>query len=892
MPERDPAMDDTDQNLRRRRARVAHAAVQAARAHGVLAVDELRVRPRHRDGQLLGADALAADQRLFGQRQRDFAGVFDRGVIAGLEVTQPLLPDEDEVEEARLDPLKLELGPGHGLTRTGSTLVVRERVEIDLTQFPIFEQLDGSLDLDRRPRAPARTQSGVFALTLRPVEYTANPVAPYPREITGERRLEDGDVIEACAVTLVPVASESSLDGVDAGPAALARRVFVEGLDPLLADDALPLAIVALERGRIAWLDVELARRQCLADPARGLGAGPRALREAHQRHFSRRMAKILERRASEGSGQRFAASDYFEVLPPTGTIPTQAVAVAGDRIVQWFFPANVECEVVLVPEDELAELVDEAMLMPAFDLRQSAEQAEASPVVLAIAVPREDFPEWSHATSGVLHRPIGPRLGSYARRRPIEALIDRARKPALLSGGPTIAELVPWETALAQAQSLVFFRQRRRARSSFALARYGPVPVEQRPSSSLPPAIRARIEAAGELERFDRLLATAPTEALEGLELLLARPIFAAQAVLINACVAELSSRTRRRILEPGTVTVGGASIAVAGVPAGAPAPLRVRPLTLEDVDIVVARFDGDPELGLGIAALRAFEPDLNALAQRLVIAQTLRVPELDRRTRALAPEFHEQRAAELLALAVANDVYGIRDLVGYVRPEPPPLSTPLYSNGSASSGFEHAQAVGQAALFAIIWRHADDTLRERLDQFFADARTRLGLVASVVLMGLLRLAWQCSLESAKDVDLLIERVYRWPFAPDSDFELPVLSAHPRLELTASNPRLTGFLNAMANAAGQLADPAFNFPAAQVAFDGEGFPPESMAAVDAYRVLGCAFGSVDLMITVGGVHAFLPAEFSDFVAAMREAVAARDLELMQTVHDEWRDRL
>jgi len=869
------------------------AVLQAVKA-GVLDVDERRARARYSDGQVLGADGFRRDHALFARRQRDLGRIVERGVVEGLHLRQALLLDGDGLATDKLDPTRLVIDPGHGVTRAGQTIVVRSKLEIDLTQLPIFQKLDAVFGLDRLPRPPIRTQSGVFAVALRPVEFTANPVAPYPTQITGERRLEDGDVIEASLVTLVPLQSESSLDGVDAGPAALAHRVFVGGLDPLPIDDALPIAALALERGQIVWLDVDVARREATADPGHGFGIGHRAELDAHMRHFEQRMAAIIERRQQAALGTRFAASDYFEVLPPAGEIPTAGVSVSGDRLVQWFFPADVEADLVLIAEDELPELIEEAMPLGPYDLSQGAKIAEASPIMIAITVPRDDFAATAQALGGVLRQSIGPRLGSFARRRPIDALLRRFQRPASLVGGPTVPELVPWENALAGASSLFFFRQRRRARTSFALARYGPIPIEQRPSGTLFALIRERIDAAGELARFDQLLAEAGAEALERLEALFSLGSFAAP-VLVNGVMAELSSRTRRRLLEPNKVTAGGASISIAGVPAGAPAPLRVRPLSFDEVDVIAKRYEDPSELGDGIALLVAIEPELISLENRLVIAQSLRLPELDHRIRETPVEAHEALAAKLRALAEANDVNGIRDLVGYIRAEPPPLQVPRRGNGVPSTGFEHADAIGEAALFTILWAEGDELVRNALDKMLEHPAARQPLVATVLMMGLLRLAWRVRLHGSDDVWLLLEHLYRWAFTPEAKLRLPTLGAGVEVRLEGTNPQLAAHLQLMATAGVQLTTdmpPGLDLSQASALLEAQGFPPVGLEPVDAYRIIGCAFANLSPVSTTGGIEQFVAAEFPDYVAALSKAVLAADIEAIQAVNEEWSDKV
>lgn len=880
-------LESYEPSIHDHRALVHQAEVRGAVDVGVLHVDEARVRTRYADGQILGADGFNRDQKLFLRRQQDLGRLVSRGVVEGLTVEQPLVSGGESEDVP--DPTRLIIAAGHGVTRSGETVVLRDSVEIDLTDLPTFQRLDADFRLDRRPRPPARTQSGVFALVLRPVEYTANPVAPYPKEITGQRRLEDGDVIEATAITLVPIASESSLDGIDAGPAALARRIFVEDVDPVVSHHALPLAAVALERGTIAWIDVHCVRREAKADPELGFGAGHRSTLEAHMRHFAARMDSILARLPPAPLATRFAATDYFEVLPPAGELPPTSVSVEGDRLAQWFFPAAVDADLALVPEDELPALLEEAMTLSAYDLSQAAKAAEATPMLMVIPVSRERFVELVPQFVDGTRRRIGPRLGSYARRRPVDALLRRVQRPLASLGGPTSPALLPWETALAEATSVYFFRQRRRARTSFALPRSGPIPLEQRPSATLPLAIRMRIEAAGELARFDRVFAQAGPDALDRIAAVLSLPWFGSDPLFVNGVMAELSSYTRRRLLEPGTVTVGGSSISVAGVPAGAPAPLRLRPVTLEEADAVASRYEGPPELGDGMAALRAFEGTLGDLGNRLVIAQSLRLPELDDRIRETRPEEHPALAAVLLGYAVSNDVNAIRDLVGYIRAEPPPLETPRYDTGPPSTGFAQAEAIGQSALFTILWNHADDLARVDLDALMNHSHSQQPLVATVLMMGLLREAWGITLDTPDDAWLLIERLYRWPFSPEVPFVTPTLGyvAEPFVSRSADAPVELGLLlDAIAAAGPYLAGlSGGDYSIVSDELESALFPPDPLEAVDAYRILGCAFGSVDLASQFGDVIFDFPTLLPDYVSVLLAAVATADMARLQQLY-------
>src|SRR5690606_19403224 len=126
-----------------------------------------------------------------------------------------------------------------------------------------------------------------------------------------------------------------------------------------------------------------------------------------------------------------------------------------------WFFPSTMETDLALVPDDELPALMEEAMHLGPLSLTQGAAALEATPMMILIPVARDSFMTNVNAMGGIMRQPMGPRLGSYAYRRPVDAWQHRFRRPALSNGAPTAPLLIPWETALGAATTLYFVRQR-----------------------------------------------------------------------------------------------------------------------------------------------------------------------------------------------------------------------------------------------------------------------------------------------------------------------------------------------------------------------------------------------------------------------------------------------
>src|SRR6185295_18044803 len=135
----------------------------------------------------------------------------------------------------------------------------------------------------------------------------------------------------------------------------LARRIFVDrtpGGTPL---DAVPLALVQLERGFVRWVDSWLVRRE-IGTTHEGIASyarSPRALAEAHVQHYHAHLAAIAATRAQAGRPAAFAASEELATLPPVGAFPVASLDLA--TATERFFPAPMPVQLHVVPDDELA---------------------------------------------------------------------------------------------------------------------------------------------------------------------------------------------------------------------------------------------------------------------------------------------------------------------------------------------------------------------------------------------------------------------------------------------------------------------------------------------------------------------------------------------------------
>ena len=422
--------------------------LQLLRDRGTIVLDEQRRRPRYFDGRFLAARDLTREQSYFLSRQATLGQVLGTGVVSGLRVERSAGAGE------------IRITAGHGITPAGELVAVDADLTVRLAEVTESERLNVAFGLRRLPQPPARARTGLYVIGLRPVEFSANPIAAYPTSLDGPRTLQDGEIVEATAVSLVPYPEEAA---GEAGMrrARLARDIFVAGSSRGIPTEILPLAILALERGTVLWVDPFLVRRELGAQNGDlpGLGLAPRALREAHMLQYELHLRDVIEDRRRRGLSEAFAATQHFLTLPPAGRLPKGAVDATS--FLQTFFPPEVDVDLALVPEDEVAALLRDSLLLPPIDLTLGPQDLASMPVLALVPVTRDRLRTLAGQLPSIV-RPARPILsGRIALQRPID-LLESIKLPRLL---PPPSQADPsdqsWRSALANAPHLWFVRRR-----------------------------------------------------------------------------------------------------------------------------------------------------------------------------------------------------------------------------------------------------------------------------------------------------------------------------------------------------------------------------------------------------------------------------------------------
>ncbi len=498
---------------------------------GTVVVDDRRRRPLYFDGRFLAARDLTREQNYFLTRQADLGRAGGSGVVHGL-----LVRPGSSASSIRIEP-------GHGATPSGELVVLSEALEINLADVTLGQRLDTAFGLAAIPALPQRSRSGLFVVALRTVELTANLIASYPTSITGPRSAEYGDIVEAAAVTLYPYEDQGGRVELDQRRARVARELFLLNRGRGLAAEALPLALVALDRGVVRWVDPFMVRREVGGQHGDVLSrtSVSRAQREAYLLQYDAHLQDVLRLRQAGQRGWRFAATEHFQALPPVGRLPAAAIAPADFS--QIFFPPEVDAELSFVAEDEITALIEEGLLLAPIDLTLSGDELESTDVLVLLPVPRRRLRALRNTTGSLTRAlpPSTPRL--LAKARPIDVLRLRLppRLPVMLQ--PDAGELADqaWREALAATDLLWYVRRRN---LSYRAELAGAPVIVGRDELGLERDLGDRLRNLGLLTRYRRLREAATADGVRILAATLASPKVSASPLLTEAAISALESQ------------------------------------------------------------------------------------------------------------------------------------------------------------------------------------------------------------------------------------------------------------------------------------------------------------------------------------------------------------
>jgi len=579
-------------------------------AKGILVSDDRRRRPLWFDGRFLDAAALNTEQNYILGRQADIARVAGIGIVDGLSV-------ERSENRARYVSVK----KGRGITPSGELVMISQDVEVDLANVPEIQKLDASFGLSELPKQSTINRSGLYILALRPVEFTANPVASYPTSIDGARSVEDGNIIEATAIILVPYPDQSARVELGQRRKQVAHEVFVAGSQLGQPQGVLPLAMVALNLGVIQWLDMFMVRREvgALDHDVFGLGLSPRALREAYLRQYYDHLSEVLSQ--SSTAAARFAAAEHFAALPAAGPMPASAINT--DDFSQVYFPAEMDVDLSIIAEDELPALIEDSYTLPPVDLTLAPEFQESTSILVVIPVARSKLRQLSLSLKTLARDLPAAAPGLVSKRKPIEALkLLSQRRISSTSTGTTEPDETAWKQLLQSVEILWYVRRRNLHYRAEVSAQAIPI---MRDESSIEAEVSTRLK---ELE-LNTLMGNIKR-----------RGTTTAEAEIMN--------------LFSSPALLGGSSIAVT---AAVNEINKLEKVDRASVLKVTERFNRDV-FGTGVSRLEKAVPELASDKKKLeLLSDSGKLPELDEVAKSLTPQEFEKFSSELSEASSGTD-------------------------------------------------------------------------------------------------------------------------------------------------------------------------------------------------------------------------------------------
>jgi hypothetical protein len=378
--------------------------------NGSIVLASRRTRPLWFDGRFLAARDLERDQDYFLRRQ---AGL---GKAAGFGIIHGLLVDTVTTGGQVADPETIIVRAGHGITPGGQLVMIPNDLTVRISDLEDEENLDAQFGISSVPAPLARTRTGLFIVALRPVQFTANPIASYPTSVQGSQTVQDGTVVEATAVSLVPYPVPSTNYDATTQKAAVARQIFVASAPAMLSDSLLALAMISIERGVIGWLDTHMVRREWGPDAddlRRGLADA--ATQQAYLLQYDAQLQQIITPLSSSNLPARFAATDYFQALPPAGRFPLASIDAV--NLTQLFFPQQANVSLSIVPQDELPALINDGTSLPPIDLTLAASAYADLALLALIPVARQQFAALAQSLKMTTLAAALPQAASYRKR-------------------------------------------------------------------------------------------------------------------------------------------------------------------------------------------------------------------------------------------------------------------------------------------------------------------------------------------------------------------------------------------------------------------------------------------------------------------------------------------
>lgn len=309
-------------------------------------IDPRMTRTHYFDGRLLTAEDLERDQIYLDQRLREIGKALGSGIIAGLELS------------FSTDPYRLAVEPGNAMTAAGRVLHLDTKMTVNPGDRSLISQLNNGKH--------THFNRGLYAVVLRYVDVPTDIAEVFPTDLANRRGSDYALVTESVQLGLVPL--PVALPAQDT--LRLRARLMAELLDNKLASSVIPedsvaLGLLSIVNDTPQWVDSELLRHPIRPEPDHD------DLQQDLYRQYQSLLNDITGHRAAGGLAQPFAASDYFQIIPPAGRLPKNTLAP--EKGLQNYFPESFDVSVTPVRRADLDLIRLESMALPPIDLSRDA---------------------------------------------------------------------------------------------------------------------------------------------------------------------------------------------------------------------------------------------------------------------------------------------------------------------------------------------------------------------------------------------------------------------------------------------------------------------------------------------------------------------------------------
>ncbi len=305
-------------------------------------VDPRLTRSYYFDSRLLTAEDLNRDQIYLDGRLREVGQALGYGILRGLETS---LSNVDGT---------ITVNPGIGITRDGRVLELTRELSIDLGDRATLSELNkGSF---------RRIDRSLYVVVVRYTENGTDVAEAFPNDLGGQRNFQYDVISEGVQLSLVRLLQPLGNQNTISLRANLLREWLGDNTGGgAVPEDGVALGVLAFSNDKPQWLDTELLRQ-----PLRAYNKAS-DLQQDLARRYENVFRDLLQERTQSSLNSDFAASDYFRLLPPVGSLPKDAIDPVTGR--QGYFPENFNIWIAPVRASDIELLRTESMALPPIDL-------------------------------------------------------------------------------------------------------------------------------------------------------------------------------------------------------------------------------------------------------------------------------------------------------------------------------------------------------------------------------------------------------------------------------------------------------------------------------------------------------------------------------------------